>query len=72
VTFLPRGILCQSHDQGCTGRDPLSATGEIVAKYLDDMVASKRPGKNVHMNRNFRNAFANVFGKGYADQCSRT
>jgi hypothetical protein len=42
-----------------------------ISKYLIDMVASKRPGKSVRMNRNFLNAFANLIGKDYADEYNR-
>jgi integrase len=42
-----------------------------ISKYLDDMVASKRPGKSVRMNRNFVNALANLIGKEYADEYNR-
>jgi hypothetical protein len=42
-----------------------------IAKYLDDMVASKRPAKSVRMNRNFLHAFANLIGKEYADEYER-
>ena len=35
------------------------------------MVASKRPGKSVRMNRNFLNAFANLISKGYSDEYNR-
>jgi hypothetical protein len=31
-----------------------------ISKYLDDMVASTRPGESVRMNRNFLYAFANL------------
>ena len=42
-----------------------------IVKYLDDMVAAKRPGKSVRMNHNFLNAFTNLIGKEYADEYKR-
>jgi hypothetical protein len=42
-----------------------------ISKYLDDMVASKRPGKSVRMNRNCLNAFTNLIGKEHADEYNR-
>lgn len=42
-----------------------------IAKYLDDMVASKRPAKSVRMNRNFLNAFADLIETEYADEYKR-
>lgn len=44
---------------------------EEISRYLDDMVASKRPGKSVRMNRNFLNAFAKLIGNEYVDQYNR-
>lgn len=49
---------------------PKKIKNEIV-KYLDDMVASWRPGKGARMNGNFLNDFAKLTGKEYADQYNR-
>ena len=45
---------------------------EEISRYLDDMVASKRPGKSVRMKLNFLNAFAKLIGKEYVDQDNRS
>jgi len=42
-----------------------------ITRYLDDMVAAKRPAKSVRMNRNFLNAFADLIEKKYADEYKR-
>jgi integrase/recombinase XerD len=42
-----------------------------IPEYLNDMIAAKRPGKSVRMNRNFLNAFAKLIGKEYADEYNR-
>jgi integrase len=41
-----------------------------IARYLDDMVASKRPAKSVRMHRNFLNAFSDA-SKPYCDEYGR-
>jgi integrase len=64
VTIPP----AQPQEPVANGRKKIK--NEIV-KYLDDMVASKRPGKSVRMNRNFLNAFTNLIGKEYADEYKR-
>jgi integrase len=58
----------QPQEQIANGRKKVK---DEFSKYLDDMVASKRPGKSVRMNRKFLNAFANLIGKEYADEYKR-
>jgi hypothetical protein len=67
VRSLPKAAI-QNQEPVANGRKKVK---DEIAKYLDDMIASKRPGKSVRMNRNFLYGFANLVGKEYADQCSR-
>ena len=68
VRSLPKAAAIQYREPVAHGRKKVK---DEITKYLDDMIASKRPGKSVRMNRNFLNGFANLVGKEYADQCSR-
>src|SRR5208283_2108823 len=65
---VPKAAAIQYQEPFANGRKKVK---DEISKYLDDMVASKRPGKSVRMNRNFLNAFANLIGKEYADQYNR-
>ncbi len=44
---------------------------EEIERYLEGLVAAKRPAKSVRMNRNFLNAFADLATKHYADEYGR-
>jgi integrase len=44
---------------------------EEIERYLEGLVAAKRPTKSVRMNRNFLNAFADLAKKPYSDQYGR-
>jgi integrase len=65
---VPKAAVVKPEEPVANGRKKIK--NEIV-KYLDDMVASKRPGKSVRMNRNFLNAFAILIGKEHADEYNR-
>ena len=65
---VPKAAVVKPEEPVANGRKKIK---DEIAKYLDDMVASKRPGKSVRMNRNFLNAFAKLIGKEYADQYNR-
>jgi len=53
---------------GANGRKRIK---DEIPEYLDGMVAAKRPGKSVRMNRSFLNAFAKLIGKDYVDEYNR-
>jgi integrase len=42
-----------------------------IERYLEGLVAAKRPAKSVRMNRNFLNAFADLAQKQYEDEYGR-
>ena len=42
-----------------------------IERYLEGLVAARRPAKSVRMNRNFLNAFADLTKKQYADEYGR-
>src|SRR5271155_331737 len=65
---VPKAAVVQSQEPVANGRKKVK---DEISNYLDGMVASKRPGKSVRMNRNFLNAFANLIGKEYADEYNR-
>jgi len=65
---VPKLAVVQPQEPVANGRNRVK---HEISKYLDGMVASKRPGKSVRMNRNFLNAFANLIGKEYADEYNR-
>lgn len=65
---VPKAAVVQPGDPLADGRKRVN---DEVSKYLDDMVAAKRPGKSVRMNRNFLNAFASLIGREYADEYNR-
>ena len=65
---VPKAAVVQPQEPVANGRKKVM---DEISKYLDDMVASKRPGKSVRMNRNFLNTFANLIGKEYADEYNR-
>jgi integrase len=65
---MPKSAVVQPQGSVANGRKKVN---DEISQYLDDMVASKRPGKSVRMNRNFLNAFAKLIGKEYADQYNR-
>ena len=44
---------------------------EEIERYLEGLVAAKRPAKSVRMNRNFLNAFSDLTKKPYADEYGR-
>ena len=44
---------------------------EEIERYLEGLVAAKRPAKSVRMNRNFLNAFADLAKKQYTDEYGR-
>ena len=65
---VPKAAVVQPQEPVANGRKKVK---DEISKYLDAMVAPKRPGKSVRMNRNFLNAFANLIGKEYADAYNR-
>ena len=65
---MPKSAVVQPQGSLSNGRKKVK---DEIVKYLEDMVAAKRPGKGVRMNRNFLNAFTNLFGKDYADDKRR-
>jgi integrase/recombinase XerD len=65
---VPKAVLVQPEEMVANGRKRVK---DEISKYLDNMIASKRPGKSVRMNRNFLNRFANLIGKEYADEYNR-
>ncbi len=65
---VPKADVVQPQEPVTNGRKKVK---DEISKCLEDMVASKRPGKSVRMNRNFLNAFANLIGKEYADEYKR-
>jgi hypothetical protein len=65
---VPKAAVVQPQGPVANGRKKVK---DEISKYLDGMVASKRPGKSVRMNRNFLNAFAYLIGKEYADEYNR-
>jgi integrase len=65
---VPKAAVVKPEEPVANGRKKIK---DEIPKYLDDMVASKRPGKSVRMNRNFLNAFASLIGKEYADEYNR-
>lgn len=42
-----------------------------IERYLEGLVAARRPAKSVRMNRNFLNAFADLTKKQYTDEYGR-
>lgn len=65
---MPKAAAVQLEEMVANGRKKIK---NEIAKYLDDIVASKRPGKSVRMNRNFLNTFENLIRKEYADEYDR-
>ena len=65
---MPKAAVVQPQEPVVNGRKKVK---DEISKYLEAMVASKRPGKSVCMNRNFLNAFTNFIGKEYADEYNR-
>ncbi len=64
---VPKAAAIQYQETVANGKK----VKDEISKYLEGMVASKRPGKSVRMNRNFLNGFANLIGKEYADEYNR-
>jgi hypothetical protein len=62
---VPKTAVVQPQEAVANGRKKIQ---DEISKYLEDIIASKRPGKSVRMNRNFLNAFARLIGKEYADE----
>jgi integrase/recombinase XerD len=65
---VPKAAAVEAQQPVANGRKTVK---DEISKYLDDMVASKRPGKSVRMNRNFLNAFTDLIGKEHADEYNR-
>lgn len=65
---VPKPAVAKPEEPVADGRKKIK---DEISKYLDDIVASKRPGKSVRMNRNFLTGFANLTRKEYADEYNR-
>jgi len=62
--------------QQCESPVPAVSNGrklicEEIERYLEGLVAAKRPAKSVRMNRNFLNAFTDLAKKQYTDEYGR-
>jgi hypothetical protein len=65
---VPKVAVVQPQEPVANGRRKIK---DEIVKYLDDMVASKRPAKSVRMNRNFLNASTDLSGRVFADEYKR-
>ena len=64
----PKLAVAKPNEPVANGRKKIK---DEIPKYLDDIVAAKRPGKSVRMNRKFLNSFENLIRKEYADEYNR-
>ena len=58
---VPKSAVVQLEQRVTDGRKKIK---DEISKYLDDIVASKRPGKTVRMTRNEGNKFVTSFSDG--------